>query len=336
MDKIISNLERNSVRRIIFFSLIVMFSVLSIFWIIKDPDFIETALQYKPIEIEEAKTSLKSTINFNEKNRQKIRSLEDDISILQSYLSKDTEPSALISSLFNNGYLYFIGVNYLNNPDENHKHQFKLELIYESLANYDDHLVKHYVIKTNNEDAYREFAKFSNKTNIKNIEIYRDNFPLLFQLAVENIKNDDSLSNTIKLLNQNFSQDISKLSESIEAFKSNIQSNEVKVNEILLRGKSDQYIFSSALLQRVLFTTLIITIAFYFLKLIGKEVLFIKKVGMVKLSYRISAENQNAELASKIYDNLISDEDEVSVPSTDVSSVLNKLVEKSKKLEKAD
>lgn len=335
--KVIKVASNKTYIRITLFSIILMTSLLSVYTIISNPDFFDSALSFKTIEDEHAAQELivlSEELALIENETSKIEESFDnavnianeisydhrssDIWLWESLLSSDRgsymldSDSAIEQQKINDiSDLLKLNISFTFNKDSINDitdDDIEVNFIYNIFSPeiFDKKTFKLY-------SQHITFPKpIYNKLidNIDNIDdMYDDNDvkKVIQTYVVENSADDFNgkslLSMYYDLLDVELKRTLLVLEKQEEDFKK-IEKSRLK---IINRLRSNDYLFASVIFQKVMLSVLFVSIGLYFLRAIGSDLKFIRKLTIINLSQSISNESEGKNVSNSIdiYNSLI-------------------------------
>ncbi|QUI72022.1 MULTISPECIES: hypothetical protein [Pseudoalteromonas] len=304
----IRSASRLATKRVYAYAIILILTIGSVYLIITNPDFLHSALSFKTIEDDEG---VKELVNFSNQiaqlksdkaqatsdlNRAKdfknslLKDSTDNISLIMSErrLSRRLNEFEVIGGLKSIPISFsYNGFGRSSNIRDTDTLVYSGDIVFspDVIEKIARNKGEFYLI-SDDEDVVSEIVKF--------------------------VKSDKEISTLIekKYLNL-LDMDLVEIDKTVISFDAQLNDLNNRILKIVKRLRSDEYIYASVVLQKVMITMLIVSIGLYFLKALGTDLLFIRKLTIINLSQVIanSSTDDTSKNSVTIYNAFASEED---------------------------
>jgi len=293
-------------RRLIGFGCILVITLFAVYAIIANPEFLHSALNYKSIESKEGSTKLvrlSNNLSIRKQRLERIKKIVESQKIELSRLNKSDKKS-IVKIMLESRNVRLLTIKHRSTSKTKpisirlyYRYRLYSTPILRNLSNNTG------IYSSNYRNRFRStksrYKTLITLTNVPpeiikqlNIKTYSYRVPIapsrVVGELVDYFKNNKRQRELFSNRYMKFSKDNLQNNESFVE-KTTVQNAQTakKMKAVIQRFQSDDYIYASVILQKVMITMLIISVGLYFLKAIGTELLFIRKLTIIHLSQSI-------------------------------------------------
>ncbi len=344
INSIIDDLLKKSINKTIIFGIVIIAAILIQIAYLSNPKIFEDALNSKPYSsYKEKKDSIEDHYKAKDKvtsNLQIAQAKYADLSLLTNYIKTENNNDTInrLRSVLSGDNARYIRVNDIRGLSGS-KDNYSQSIIDVNIVTNGSEANKkvYYVVKfhqwSSNENSQVEiFNKEISKEAIPDLKLAElNNYSYRYEL-VERFSmflSDEDYSNLLRKLNEELSKELIKSEDKKNLFYNTLIEHEKDLENIIARTQSDNIYFTIKLTQRVLVTLVLVTVAFYFLRGIGGELLFSRRLSMIKVAINLYDPGEGKlEVTTilQLYESFAGQEEKSGVaPATELGNVVEAL-----------
>jgi len=317
--------------RLLIFGIILITTLFSVYSIITNPDFLHSALSFKSIEDDEGVNDLVGySIEISERTRTQEELLGSLSSVTKRISDYDLNQKNIVERIIGDASIRLGKTNI-----QKSKKTFPIVISYSVIG-------RSSMLEKTTNLLFSGDITFSDAVAKKIIEekyfYFEDSSGARVDIIKYFTKEPSDEKSLITQYKINLESNLKNVAEETVAVKTQIEKLNAKMLGVIKRLRSDEYIYASVVLQKVMITMLIVSIGLYFLKAIGTDLLFIRKLGLINLSQSIANGGDNASTQDIIlaYNTIVGEEEKTgkapdTVPMKTLSEISKILSSQNKK-----
>jgi hypothetical protein len=289
--KIIKEASDRAYQRILLFGLVLIITLILVYYFITNSDFFDSIESFKKIDGNEAVEKLNIYTNESSELNNNLDQYKRVLSKYEGYKKNINNDSYNIININNSN----LDILFPSLDKNNFDKPIAVDIIlnHTDFGNYDILYSTTMIIPKNFHFILSEYIE-------NRFPPYNEKFlKYTFNLVTNEIEKNNNIQVKQKFM-YSLNNEISNIQSKIIAKEEAIKSKNGEILKIVTRLKSNDILYASAIFQKVMLSMLIVSIGLYFLKAIGADLLFIRKITIINLSQSLLNESNDKDKITSV------------------------------------